>query len=364
MASPRGKTLGTLLIIFFALVAFAAWIAWSNSIPPKDVLKVVIESTVHAFFVVVILGVVLEYVIKKEHQEEILHAVREELFSDKGLAELASKERLVKLMRSQLEVLTDSVRAEALYSGGIRPYIEGSAFNLRTEYQYQIKFTESDEYTRTLQGIGLSHGNYYEVSQAIRYRTHFDRRHADIDRRHVRVAFIFGHQLHARASRTQRYIFREVLHLEELDVERIMRSAHSTHVQLVSQLFNPILKDPSGNVIPLEEVSIKDSVVELAYDARSLWSEGKDGFLSINFEYSMPFSRSAKHFLVVFPEPTDRPKVTFVPALSQKVEAIPFFTRDERTLDPTSERTREKGALNFELTTWLLPSSGIVFVWR
>lgn len=364
MAAPRGKTLGTLLIIFFALIAFAAWVAWSNSIPPRDVLKVVIESTVHAFFVVVILGVVLEYVVKKEHQEEILHAVRQELFSDRGLGELASRDRLVKLLRSQLEVLTDSIRAEALYAGGIRPYIEGHAFNLRTEYQYQIKFAEAGEYIDGLQVLGLSPGNYYEVSQSIRYRTHFSSRQADIDRRHARVAFILGHRLHARASRTQRYIFREVLHLEERDVELIMNAEPSSHFQLVSQLFSPALKDPNGNVVPLEDVSIKDSVVELSYDARSLWAKEKDHCLSINFEYSMPYSRSAKHFLVVFPEPTERPKVGFVPALSQAVEAIPFFTRDEGSLDPTSERTREKGALNFELTTWLLPSSGIVFVWK
>lgn len=353
-------SLRTKLLLLFAL-AVAGLVVSDRFIPETGWWSSVHILGHHLFALVAgasLAGVFFELLARREMVEEFKKA----FLDDHDISALFGSDARARWMRNILkaQIRGDESLSEAIYSDVVEPFMAAQKF--RPDFLYQVAFSDVDHRGWSLEAIRQNSAGYVMLKSVNNYRQVFREVMAEVN-----VSVIVGSgyaQLH-NAFIDPACIFRESLVLERADADRVR-------------------KELSGivNVRGLKEVP--DIYVELwANDHRTPCTrvdfDEPTGCLKFWFNIAnpkrdmrlrasvqAPYQSAAGQFVIVFGEPTASPRVTFQPgpcSLAENVHVVHFLQGGGA---PEVEIGDSAIQVNFphpDAKRWILPTSGLVFLW-
>jgi hypothetical protein len=344
------------ILIFVILLLIALIIVfikfYMGHYTTRDLLNDLFNSLIGVIVPLILFNVIYEYLIRSHQDEVIAESIVESMLLDKDILDRFDHTIKKSFIKNSTQSIKGVEVGEMLYSTLFLPYLIEENTSFRTNFKYYIFYLESNPNEQLdSQSINFNHDDYCWVSEDLSYE-----KSLVIPNEGLSVGFSYNELKLDSYFRNEKMVFRENLWLHddeiavinELNDEELKKLIeHTLQFKLEVNGFNflchKILQD-NGNGF----------IINFIPPANFIFNENS----RIRFNFIMPQLRKKKQFIVFISEPTNKVDILFSNKIKDmKVSTIPFFDQDEIISSLPND------IIKIELNDWILPTSGVVFVW-
>jgi hypothetical protein len=302
---------------------------------------------------------------------------------------LANKETLSKLAPdTRLQIIRNGIASilgensgDSVYSEILSPYLDNQYRN-RLEYNYKITYLNSAKNVDFSANGTMFHSkeDYHWVDQALEYSR--DSATLSPNSHHSVVIALFYDEstLSSWFETSNRDVFfREVLYFNKEELEAARKFTEGDIRRYIAKVLNLTLfvKDQTGAFAKLPDFGVEIDTggkgFLLVYDVgphldrrAGLLHRGAPGqeAYRCRLRFSMPQRVDAKKFVIVFPEPTSRPDVTFTFLAGYQGDlSFSSFLPERNGAKGGPICTKEDNEILIRSSRWVMPRSGVVITW-
>lgn len=334
-----------------------------------DILFVSLGALFGALFTTVIIGVIYEFLTKKNFLNEMRTKVSEAFLFDKSNIDGHHPEKKIGAVRIYLESILGEERGAVLYKEMVAPYLEAEKYSYRQDFNYDIKYKEENNSN----GYFVCFNNkeeYRFVHETLEYEKCYSPKVISC----LKLGFAVELKTLENWFGDDKMFFREILDVNKEESEAIKKM----DVNDIKDFAMKFMGIEVSIIITNADKSrtyknIKDFSVE-KYESNGAFIIKCDleGILNddhrtesyrAKIKFMMPQRREVKRFLVTLPELTEAPRIDFHYTDKMKImNVIPFFTNIPN--DKGEYITHTKNAITVSYKErWIFPKSGVLFVW-
>lgn len=252
------------------------------------------------------------------------------------------------VVESAINALGDEYSAPILQS--TFSHLSGGVFNLRTEYEYEIRINKDYDF----KFIDIPSDKYYKLSERLDYTKIFrvDKLNSDES---FWISFATGLGDLDDELRDEKFFFSENFMIDGDDMLKLRSLDSDGKRRFYKSVMNVQIGINRKRLEP-EEIIIDDGGIFARYSM----PEGLDEKFEVSIRFQIPQRYSNSFFFACISEPTYSPKICVeYDSDNFQVEMIPFLTRS-LTRDDTSSFD---GELELSIDNeWIMPISGAIFL--
>lgn len=353
-----------LILIYIVLSLLKMW--FFGTITIEEFLENLLNSLLGIILPLFLFDIVYEYLTKSHISNEISSKVSEAIILNDDLIDCFDEEIKIKFLKKTLSSIFRNKKDEVIYNAHIHPYID-KEYSFRSEFIYDIQYHEGHKCSS--KRWNFSSKSYYFVYQNLSYKKAF--LNDSVDFNNLRIGFTFDEETVDDWFNDNSIFFREVLQLEERERNRFESFTEKDLCQFAN--------DYMSIDVRLNYESLGLVKTEFSPDKRGFYLEfslGREFDLSsygechFRLSFTIPQHKAKKRILAIISEPTFRPEIRFryLPHL-MNVSVIPFF--DEKNIVKSNNSRETKlvdhvgyDTIQLRLDDWVVPRSGVVFVWE
>lgn len=353
------------LLLVVGMIAIMILLALFLEVPVKEVVQIMSKQVIEALVTVIVVGVLIDLIMRSATIREMRGAVTDALFNNEGSMRYFNEETLKNIVRSSVNALNGQTHGPQLFCANIDPYL-GKKFNFRDQYQYDITMN-SFPMPITTGKVSFDPAYYCLVASRIGYIKYFGTGIPE----EIQIAFGYDQSILEGMIGDQQFLFREGIFLDDAErnvleqfSEGDLRQFVSNAMMLKVSMYDILIDN--YEVEPLSRgFAVKYKVPENERKSEPIADPLSLSALKCRIEFSMPYSKSIKHFLVTLTEPTHEPEITFHNAVSHgNIEAITFFSGQAKASDVESNMLPAGVGWRVKVRNWVFPRSGVVFIWH
>lgn len=327
--------------------------------------RTVTDSFLGVIIAVIIGGAIVDALMKSENYEQLEGMLNEILHNKNSLeAFRKGKEKLEEIMLNSMKVRIGEKAGELIFNTFIQRYInvdESFELNCRTNYSYEITLNDSWACDKTAP-LSFDGNAYYGVLSEFEYT-----RKSGAYANGFNIFFVYDQSglestLESVAN-MKNCFFREVLTLTAEDKEKVRK--------LTKDELMVFVNDVLGLTILIAENKNGDKKADFNVSHQESWGFCLQcklsqfvGDITGKLIFKMPYSKEAKNFLVLMPDPTLNPKITFITqGAIEQLDAIALLTQEHGKKYDT-QRVEQSRKWKVIVDGWVFPTSGVVFTWK
>jgi len=330
------------LLFHYAFGMKFSWIDFWDSL---------MSSVLGIILPLLLFNVFYEYFVRIYSSNEISEKITETIMSKREVIDSFEENIRKQFIKTTLQSILQEEKGDVVYDM-VHPYLQ-SKINLRKEYKYTVILEEiNGNVGKTSWNSTFSSKDYHLIRESLSYTKVFTDDTKTLPE-YICAGFFTDESILDKYFKNRVFFFRENLLIDEKDLSVIKEGKR----EFISEFMK--LK-AFINEIPLtvDVVDANDSGIVVSFKTPP---NIKMDSVKYDISFIMPQLKSKNSFMAVIHEPTFSPKIRFIyPKDSIKLTTIPFF--DESFEDRTGISEID-GIKEIELSNWVLPRSGVVFVW-
>lgn len=350
--SLRDITLLMLIILLLAALVILLVKLSFGTYTLKDFMNDFFNSLMGAIIPLIIFNIAYEYFTRSYQANVMSETIAETLLLDRNVVDRFKPEDKATFIRNCTKSIVGDEEGEMLYSTLLSPYLsEKQAF--RKNFTYYIFYSPMDARNSPLP-IMQDGSRYCWVHEELSYEKKIDLKH-----RELIVGFSYNEQKLETFFRNESIIFRENLWLEPELLEVVKGYGEEQLKAFAEKDLQFHLEMDGARLQCLYARHDEDNGFILGFTASEEMTPKPDEYYKIKIGFRMPQLAGKRQFSVILSEPTYGVDILYSNQLENvKVTAIPFFDHDEVITNLPNDMIR------IELNEWVLPTSGVVFVWE
>lgn len=359
------KKLFSNLTIIFCLLLMAIYVIvlllrihYVKELTIEEFLDKISEALIGIILPILILNIIYEHLTKSYYYQELSEKLSEALVLTREIIDNFSEAFKSNMIRLSTESILGQKEGDMIFNAVISPYLQ-NRYSFREDFRYYVSFYEEQNLER-LEDVAFEKDEYYWLYQDISYTRKFDRNTESI---YVGFAYDVG-TLDIWLKRNV-FFFRELVSIRTEHQNMIVKYDIEQIKKIVAKWFELSLwlgdyELPYQIVLP-ETDAEKGFMLKFALpNERNEREKDKDKEYRFRLRFRMPHEKEKNRFIVAIPEPTKDIYIHFTHMKDNlNVAAIPFF--DE--FGGHNILRLKNNTIIVELKKWVLPRSGIVFVW-
>ena len=342
------------MIILLLLMIIALIVKFSfDDYKVKDLMDQFFESLIGAIIPLLLFNMIFEYLIKRHQSEAVSDAIVETLLlKEETLKKFSENDRKI-FIQNCTQSLIGKEEGEMLYSTLFSPYLSEKQ-SFRRNFKYYIFYTPYEKLENPPLIDAFHKDDYHWVIEELSY----EKSYVSLGEEML-VGFSFNEQKLENYFKDSRVIFRENLDIGQDGVAYIRSLTNEELLDFIQKVLQFSL-EINGNIALITGVEHDGNgfVIRLKHNQESIRPE-ECKYCRLKFNFRMPQHSSKKKFIVIVSEPTHSVDILFSNQIDRcTVTAIPFFDQEEIV------EFLPNNIIAVELPGWVLPTSGIVFVWE
>ncbi|MBB3113223.1 hypothetical protein FHS18_005326 [Paenibacillus phyllosphaerae] len=320
----------------------------------EDFVNDFFNSLMGAIIPLIIFNILFEYLMRTHQSKVVQESIAETLLMKEEVLTQFSEDNRKEFLKNTAQSLVGKDEGEMLYSTLFVPYLSKSR-NFRRNFKYYIFYTPEDKMRDLDQGARdlFPASDYVWVIEDLSYEKNVIRLEDEL-----LVGFSYNEQQLESYFKNSRIVFRENLFLHEAQIQQMRAMEEAKLTEFVERSMQ-FAMEVNGVKLKVKGVIHENGGFVLRLDAQEakFAEDGSYNRLKVNFR--MPQMKAKKQFILVISEPTYGVDILFSNQLEQmNVSAVPFFDQDEIVESLPNDLTK------IQLSSWVLPTSGVVFVWE
>lgn len=292
-----------------------------------------------------------EYFTRIYTSNDISEKITETIMAKKEVIDSFEYTTKKQFIKTTLQSILQLEKGDVVYEL-ISPYLQ-SKLNLRKHYKYTIVLEEMNSNDICKWDNYISSSNYYLIRENLSYtKIYTDELHQLPEI--LNIGFFVDDNVLDTFFQNTNFVFRESLAISNEDFEKIKANKEMAINECMNvKLFINEVQQP----ISLIDINDFGIIISFKIIPGILMNE-----IKYDISFSMPQIKEKNNFLAVLCEPTYRPNIRFIyPREDFKIFTTSFF--DENYEDKIGINDIE-GIKEVELSNWVLPRSGVVFIWN
>ena len=330
-------------------------------------LDTIITNVAGVLITLIIFNCGYEYLTREDTANYLAGKITEAIMGNQNLIDRLTNDTKNDYLRNILKSRLPDGKGQTLYQL-IEPYYD-SKIEWRQHFEYIINLQENTTYELEWSAFFTVIKNYYFIHEDLTFTKTYRNNSIIADSENLLwIGFLLKESDLHKPYPDKIFVFKEILSINNADWERIkLNDGQDVKAELINelmkvQLFTDNTEDQYKywKKLNIKQIYINDDGIFISYIIPKEIDIQRSNWYNINF--TLPQVKEKNRFLAILSDPTCNPIIRFhYPCQQIIIEAIPFF---DKSYERIPEKPASEGVKEIELLNWVLPTSGVVFMWN
>ncbi|MBU9711974.1 hypothetical protein [Evansella tamaricis] len=346
------------LLFFFVLILLLLLVVLLNvvfgTVTWESLYINIITSLISVMIPLVLFNLIYDYVTKSHQKIEISDSISKAFMLNKDILERFSTDSRKSFIKTSTESLLGEEEGKMLYTTLIAPYLENK-YNFRRNFKYHICYSvEDDLHFKQINDLTFTSDDYYWVEEDLSFFRNMNV--FQLRKRRITAGFSYWESDLEELFKGEGVFFRENLFIGEKEKHILQQLTNEQLKNFINEALNFKFE---LNDQPLDfEVENAANGFYLQFHFDHTIEATPDKEYKFKYKFRMPQLKTIKKFIAIVSEPTQHVDILFTHAdKNARIVPIPFFD------DSEAINYLPNNIVKIELSKWVLPRSGCVFIW-